>query len=193
MKHPASILLFIFRQFDQTILEMTKYADISRYIVTPLIGTPFTTLRQLMRRGSVRLLVLKALESRPMHGYDVAKEISRLFEGTYIPSAGVIYPTLRWLEDQAYLKEIQSDERRVYSITNDGRTFLKDHERNLQEIIDFVQRRKNEDEFTILQSASRLQRNIASNLHLMSKSEKVKVARYLDAANEQVEKLVRKR
>lgn len=156
-----------------------------------LLTTPFTSLRQLIRRGSAKLLVLKALESRPMHGYDVAKEISSLFEGTYIPSAGVIYPTLQSLEDQGHLTEFQSGEKRVYSITNKGRRFLKDNDGNLKEILEYVQKRKKDDEFQILQSASRLQKTIVLGLHVMSKNDKAKVAMYLDRVNDMISKMVR--
>ena len=125
-----------------------------------------------------------------MHGYDVAKEISRLFDGTYVPSAGVIYPTLRWLEDQGYLNELQSNERKVYNITSQGKMFLKKNDSNLREILLHIQRRKKDDEFLILQSASRLQKTIASNLHMMSQSEKARVSMYLDNVNDKITKLM---
>lgn len=69
--------------------------------------------------------------------------------------------------------------------------FLKENDSSLKEILLHIQRRKKDDEFLILQSASRLQKTIASNLHLMSQSEKARVSVYLDNANDKITKMMR--
>jgi DNA-binding PadR family transcriptional regulator len=68
-------------------------------------------------RGDSRLLVLMALRRRAMHGYEVAKEISRMFGGFYEPSPGAVYPTLQWLEDEGLVRSEVVEGRRVYSLT----------------------------------------------------------------------------
>jgi DNA-binding PadR family transcriptional regulator len=127
-----------------------------------------------------------------MHGYGIAKEISRMFEGTYIPSAGVIYPTLQWLEDEGYISKTprQKEATTSYSITESGKKYLKQNEQGLSEIIRFVKERNGGAEFPILKSAARLQRTIASSLHEMSSGKKLKVAKILDDANEKVLRLL---
>ncbi len=55
-----------------------------------MLSRPYTTLRQMIRRGTARLLVLHVLSSQPKHGYTVAKDISSKFDLTYVPSAAVI-------------------------------------------------------------------------------------------------------
>lgn len=125
-----------------------------------------------------------------MSGYDVAKDISAVFEGTYIPSSGVIYPTLQWLEDQGYAKGSRFDGKTVYGITESGKKYLRQNEENLNEIAHFIQKRKEGAEFLILQSAARLQRTIVSNLPDMTKENKAKVSKILEEANEKVLKLV---
>jgi DNA-binding PadR family transcriptional regulator len=75
----------------------------------------------MIRRGTARLLVLHVLSVGPMHGYKVAKEISAMFDGTYVPSAGVIYPTLQWLEDQGYVKGSRVNDTTNYAISESGK------------------------------------------------------------------------
>lgn len=89
-----------------------------------------------LRRGDSRLLVLEALRKRPMHGYEVAKEISRMFGGLYEPSPGAIYPALQWLEDGDYVRVEKMDGKRVYSITEHGRQFLKEKRESLGRLMD---------------------------------------------------------
>ena len=125
-----------------------------------------------------------------MHGYGIAKEISEVFERTYVPSPGVIYPTLQWLEDKGYVKGARLNEAINYSITESGKKYLKQNGENLSEIIRFIRNRREESDFPILKSASRLQRTIASNLQELSKEKKAKVARILDDANDKVSRLL---
>jgi len=89
-----------------------------------------------LRRGDFRLLVLEVLKKRPMHGYEVAKEISEMFGGFYEPSPGVVYPTLQWLEDEGYVKAEQVDGKRVYSITENGLKFLEEKEESVKRLLD---------------------------------------------------------
>jgi DNA-binding PadR family transcriptional regulator len=142
-----------------------------------------------MRRGSARLLVLNAVSMRPMHGYDVAREISAMFEGTYVPSSGVIYPTLQWLEDNGYVVGSRLEDRTVYTITDGGKKYLKQHQASLGEIVRYMQRRKVDLGFSILKSASKLQRTIVAKLPEMSKEDKARTAKILDEANDRVSKM----
>ena len=55
------------------------------------------------RRGDVRAAVLALLAERPMHGYEMIKEIEERTDGAWTPSAGSIYPTLQLLEDEGLI------------------------------------------------------------------------------------------
>lgn len=89
-----------------------------------------------LRKGDSRLLVLEALKKRPMHGYEVAKEISQMFKGLYQPSPGAIYPTLQWLEDEGYVRTEAVDGRRVYTITGEGLDFLEERREKLARLME---------------------------------------------------------
>jgi DNA-binding PadR family transcriptional regulator len=73
------------------------------------------------RRGDVRAAVLALLADRPMHGYEMIKEIEERSEGAWTPSAGSIYPTLQMLEDEGLIRGEDSDGKRRFSLTDSGR------------------------------------------------------------------------
>lgn len=72
------------------------------------------------RRGDVRAAVLALLADRPMHGYEMIKEIEERSEGAWTPSAGSIYPTLQMLEDEGLIRGEESDGKRRFALTEAG-------------------------------------------------------------------------
>jgi DNA-binding PadR family transcriptional regulator len=74
------------------------------------------------RRGDVRAAVLALLAERPMHGYEMIKELEERTDGAWVPSAGSIYPTLQMLEDEDLIRGEESDGKRRFSLTEEGRT-----------------------------------------------------------------------
>lgn len=75
-----------------------------------------------VRRGEVRSQILSVLRDRPMHGYEVIQELEAQSDGRWRPSAGSIYPTLQQLADEGLVTGEDVDGRRVYTITDEGRT-----------------------------------------------------------------------
>jgi DNA-binding PadR family transcriptional regulator len=73
------------------------------------------------RRGDVRAAVLALLDDRPMHGYEMIQEIEERSGGYWRPSAGSIYPTLQLLEDEGMIAGEESDGKRRFALTDDGR------------------------------------------------------------------------
>ena len=75
--------------------------------------------------GEFRLLALAMIGEEPRHGYELMKAVEERMGGSYTPSAGVIYPTLSWLEDMGYtLAEADPAGRKRYRITREGEAFL---------------------------------------------------------------------
>ncbi len=72
------------------------------------------------RRGDVRAAILALLAERPMHGYEMIKEIEERTEGAWTPSAGSIYPTLQMLEDEGLIRGEESDGKRRFTLTETG-------------------------------------------------------------------------
>jgi len=72
-------------------------------------------------RGEVRSAVLALLAERPMHGYQIIREIEERSGGTWKPSAGSVYPTLQLLADEGLIRAEESNGRKIYSLTDAGR------------------------------------------------------------------------
>ena len=80
---------------------------------------------RMFEKGDLKYVVLDLLKDKPSHGYEIIRAMEERFMGFYTPSAGSIYPTLQLLEDMGYVKALEQDGKKVYSITEEGKSFLK--------------------------------------------------------------------
>ena len=74
-----------------------------------------------MGRGDVRAAVLALLAERPMHGYQIIREIEERSGGSWKPSAGSVYPTLQLLADEGLITAEEANGKKTYSLTEAGR------------------------------------------------------------------------
>src|SRR5262249_59166157 len=72
-------------------------------------------------RGDIRAAILALLAEQPMHGYQIIREIGERSEGAWTPSPGSVYPTLQQLTDEELVRSTETDGKRVYELTDDGR------------------------------------------------------------------------
>ena len=72
------------------------------------------------RRGNVRAAILALLTERPMHGYEMIKEIDTRTGGVWSPSPGSVYPTLQLLEDEGLITSEESAGRKRFTLTEAG-------------------------------------------------------------------------
>lgn len=79
----------------------------------------------LLQRGDIKLLVLRVLEERPMHGYEIMKVLEARCHGFYKPSPGSIYPALRTLRRRGHVEVTGGGRRKTYLITPAGRAELE--------------------------------------------------------------------
>lgn len=91
--------------------------------------------RRFFGHGELRLVILDRLSQDVSHGYELIKAIETLTEGHYIPSPGVIYPTLDFLQDQAFVT-ISNEEggRKRIAITAEGQAWLDENREQLVHI-----------------------------------------------------------
>ena len=75
-------------------------------------------------KGGLKYILLSMIKDKPCHGYELIHEIEERSFGLYKPSPGVIYPTLQMLEEMGYTKSIESEGKKVYTITQQGLDFL---------------------------------------------------------------------
>lgn len=81
------------------------------------------------RRGDVRAAVLALLSERPMHGYEIIRELGERSGGVWQPSPGSVYPTLQMLEDQGFVRGIEDGGKRRYELTDEGKAHLQENQR----------------------------------------------------------------
>ena len=73
--------------------------------------------------------------SGPSHGYQLIRAIEEKTGGAYVPSPGVMYPTLSMLEDLGYILAGENDDnRKLYKISAAGRKFLTENKAVLESI-----------------------------------------------------------
>lgn len=85
--------------------------------------------------GDLKLLLLALIEQQPRHGYELIRIIEEMFHGHYSPSPGAIYPTLTMLEELGYARvEDTAGNRKLYAITDEGRTFLDDNRAEVEAV-----------------------------------------------------------
>lgn len=77
-----------------------------------------------MRKGFLRFAILKILGESPAHGYEIIKRISTMTHGSWEPSPGSIYPVLSLLESRGYITSCVDGKRKVYTLTDKGRSLL---------------------------------------------------------------------
>lgn len=75
-------------------------------------------------RGDLKYVLLELLQQRPMHGYEMIKALEEKAGGFYTPSAGAVYPTLQLLEDRGWVRSQTTDDKKVYTLTDEGRKAL---------------------------------------------------------------------
>lgn len=87
-------------------------------------------------RGDLKYAILRLLERKPMHGYEVMQVLEQESCGAYAASAGSVYPALQMLQDQGYVTSEERDGKRVYSITDAGRAFLHENRDRADDVAD---------------------------------------------------------
>lgn len=81
------------------------------------------------RKGSAELLILAALEDGQLHGYDIAREITRKSDGLLTFHVASLYPLLYKLEDRHWIagrwvEKTGQRRRRCYRLTAEGKKVL---------------------------------------------------------------------
>ena len=91
---------------------------------------------RLLGHGDLRLLLLALIAEKPSHGYDLIRAVEERFAGAYAPSPGAVYPTLTMLEEQDLVRaEAAEGSKRLYSITTEGKAFLKENAAQVEGIL----------------------------------------------------------
>jgi DNA-binding PadR family transcriptional regulator len=116
--------------------------------------------------GHLRLYLLSLLDEQPMHGYDLIQALGDRFGGTYVPSAGTIYPRLAKLEEEGLVTKSVDGRKTVYAITDAGRAELAARKGELDgiedEVTDSVRRLANEVRTSVNDAMKSLRADLAA-------------------------------
>jgi DNA-binding PadR family transcriptional regulator len=96
---------------------------------------------RLFEQGDLKYVILRMLEEKPRHGYEIIKDLETRFGGTYAPSPGTVYPTLTMLEDIGYARVVPEEGgKKIYEITDEGRKYLAEHSTTVNDIFERIAR-----------------------------------------------------
>jgi DNA-binding PadR family transcriptional regulator len=73
----------------------------------------------------LQLLILGLLAEKPRHGYEIIKALDERSKGFYVPSPGMVYPALTYLEEIGHATVVADGARKLYHITDAGKEHLE--------------------------------------------------------------------
>ncbi|MBX4955391.1 PadR family transcriptional regulator [Rhizobium lentis] len=77
--------------------------------------------------GDLQLVILALLAEQPRHGYELIKLLEERSGGFYVPSPGVIYPALTYLEETGLAEVENEGTKKLYRITEAGRQRVEEN------------------------------------------------------------------
>ena len=94
---------------------------------SPRMESPF-------RKGDLKYVILDLIKTKSRYGYEIIRVLEERSHGFYTPSPGVIYPILQYIDELGYVSVKERDGKKVYTITDEGRKFLKERKDVADEI-----------------------------------------------------------
>lgn len=88
----------------------------------------------------LQLVLLALLAEHPAHGYELIRLLEEKSGGFYAPSPGMVYPALTYLEEIDHTIVTQQGNRKLYSLTDDGRIFLEQNRAQAETILEILVR-----------------------------------------------------
>lgn len=93
---------------------------------------------RMLASGDLRLVALYLIEQQPRHGYDLIKAVEEKSAGFYTPSPGVVYPALTFLEEAGFVTSEADGNKKLYTITDEGRAHLADNRDSIESTLAFL-------------------------------------------------------
>ena len=149
---------------------------------------------RLFEKGDLKYVILDLLKDKPYHGYEIIRALENRFHGFYSPSAGSIYPTLQLLEDMSYVKSMEQDGKKVYTITEEGKRFLAERKETADKIKgrmrDWWGTGNREDFRDTINEIRDLGRTIGGKAHRLDHDKLIRIKEIIARACRDIEKMV---
>ena len=99
-----------------------------------------STQRTDLLRGTLDLLILKAINLEPLHGVGISRRITQITKGAFEVSFGSLFPSLHRMEEKGWVEaewRASENNRRAkyYRLTAQGRAQLRVEEREWQQVV----------------------------------------------------------
>ncbi len=96
-------------------------------------------------QGTLDLLILRTLESGPLHGVGISDRVEQVTRGVFVVGPGSLFPALHRLAENGWIKgewsELESKRRvKTYTLTAAGRTQLAEEKRNWKRVFTAMNR-----------------------------------------------------
>ena len=95
---------------------------------------------RMLTSADLQLILLALLEDRPRHGYDLIKSIQELAGGAYVPSPGMVYPALSYLEELGQIESQPDGVKKQYRLTASGLAALNESRARVSTLLDVLKR-----------------------------------------------------
>ena len=97
------------------------------------------------KKGTTEILILALVEDRPLHGYDIARQIEARSDGALKFTLASLYATLYRLEDRGWIRgrwvEKPGQRRRCYyKLTDAGRRVLASQRKDWSRFVAAISR-----------------------------------------------------
>jgi PadR family transcriptional regulator, regulatory protein PadR len=94
-------------------------------------------------RGTLDLLILKALSLEPLHGVGVSRRITQITRGAFEVSFGSLFPSLHRMEERGWVEaEWRTSEKnrraKYYRLTSSGRGQLRAEARDWKQMVEIM-------------------------------------------------------
>jgi transcriptional regulator, Acidobacterial, PadR-family len=91
-------------------------------------------------RGTLDLLILKAIALEPLHGVGISRRITQITRGGFQVSFGSLFPALHRMEEKGWVeaewRESENNRRaKYYRLTSSGRVQMKAEERAWNQVV----------------------------------------------------------
>ena len=88
----------------------------------------------------LQLLLLHLLAEKPCHGYELIKALDERSSGFYVPSPGMVYPALTYLEELGYARVEAEGAKKLYHPTEEGGRHLEQNREHVAAILEQLER-----------------------------------------------------
>jgi DNA-binding PadR family transcriptional regulator len=150
--------------------------------------------KRFFEKGVLRFVLLDLLKDKPAHGYELIRALEERSHGFYTPSPGSVYPILQLLQDQGYVTSVESEGKKIYTITGHGSDYLKEHAEivaGLQQFAAFKGHYFNRAEWRdTVDDIQRLRQLFARKMGTLSSGQMAQIREAIKRASEEIEGII---